>query len=286
MTSHLEITKNKAMRYIKQILLILALAISSLSQAQEIPERPKNQTLVNDFANVLTNSESNALEQKLLQFYANTGNQITLVTVKSLNGYDASSFAYEIGEKWQVGKKGFDNGIVILFKPKTLDSRGQVFIATGYGLEGAIPDATANEIIDNEMIPYFKQGQIYEGINQASSVLMGLAKGEFNYQQYAKQHSRSGKGGSFGFLIPLFIILIFSFIGRSRSRGHHTMGSSGSSLPFWMLLGMMGSGSRSHGGSFNDFSSGSGGFGGGSSFGDFGGFGGGSFGGGGAGGSW
>ena len=281
MTSHLEITKIKAMRYFKQLLLILAIALSGFSQAQEIPDRPKQQVLVNDFANVLSKSEGNALEKKLLDFYANTGNQITLVTVKSLNGSDASSFAYEIGEKWQVGKKGFDNGIVILFKPKTRASKGQVFIATGYGLEGAIPDATAKEIVSNEMIPYFKQGRIYDGINQASSVLMGLAKGEFNHQQYTKQRGSSRKGGSFGFLIPLFIILIFSFIGRSKSRGQRTMGSSGSSLPFWMLLGMMGSGSR--GNSFNDFSSGSGGFGGGSSFG---GFGGGSFGGGGAGGSW
>lgn len=286
MTSRLEITKMKTMRYFKHILLILALAISGVSQAQDIPPRPEPAVLVNDLANVLTTSEGNALEKKLLDFYANTGNQITLVTVKSLNGSDAASFAYEIGEKWQVGKKEFDNGIVILFKPKTRDSKGQVFIATGYGLEGAIPDATSKEIVSNEMIPYFKQGRIYEGINQASSVLMGLAKGEFNHQQYAKQRSGSSKGGAFGFLIPLFIILIFSFIGRSKSRGQHTMGSSRSSLPFWMLLGMMGSGSRSHGGSFNDFSSGSGGFGGGSSFGGFGGFGGGSFGGGGAGGSW
>ena len=273
------------MRYFKHLLLLLALAISSFSQAQDIPARPEPVALVNDLANVLTQQETTALESKLLNFYANTGNQITLVTVNSLNGSDASSFAYEIGEKWQVGKKGFDNGIVILFKPKTNESKGQVFIATGYGLEGAIPDATSKEIVSNEMIPYFKQGQIYEGINQATSVLMGLAKGEFNHQQYAKQLS-SSKSGTFGFLIPLFIILIFSFIGRSKSRGQRTMGSSRSSLPFWLLMGMMGSGSR-HGSSFNDFSSGSGGFGGGgSSFGDFGGFGGGSFGGGGAGGSW
>lgn len=274
------------MRYIKHILLILALAFSGFSQAQDIPARPEPAVLVNDFANVLSTAESNALEQKLVQFYAGTGNQITLVTVKSLNGADAASFAYEIGEKWQVGKKEFDNGIVILFKPKTGNSRGQVFIATGYGLEGAIPDATTKEIVSNEMIPYFKRGQIYEGIDKASSVLMGLAKGEFNHQQYSKQRSQSGGGGFLGFLIPLFIILIFSFLGRSRSRGHRTMGSSSSSLPFWMLLGMMGSGSRSHGSSFSDFSSGSGGFGGGGSFGGFGGFGGGSFGGGGAGGSW
>ncbi|MDE5423051.1 TPM domain-containing protein [Ancylomarina sp. DW003] len=276
------------MRYFKQLLLIFALALSSFSQAQDIPEPPdkKDRKLVNDFANVLSTAESNALEQKLVQFFFNTGNAISVFTVESLNGYDAASFAYEIGEKWQVGKKEFDNGIVILFKPKTGNSRGQVFIATGYGLEGAIPDATTKEIVSNEMIPYFKLGQIYEGIDKASSVLMGLAKGEFNHQQYSKQRSQSGGGGFLGFLIPLFIILIFSFLGRSRSRGHRTMGSSSSSLPFWMLLGMMGSGSRSHGSSFSDFSSGSGGFGGGGSFGGFGGFGGGSFGGGGAGGSW
>lgn len=274
------------MRYFKQLLLVLALAISSLTQAQEIPARPEPAVLVNDLAQVLTAAESNALEKKLFNFYASTGNQITLVTVKSLNGYDAASFAIEIGEKWKVGKKEFDNGVVILFKPKTRSGKGQVFIATGYGLESVIPDATSKEIVSNEMIPYFKKGQIFAGINQASDVLMGLAKGEFNHQQYSKQRSRSGKGNSLGFLIPLFIVLIFSFLGRSRSRGQRTMGSTGSSLPFWMLLGMMGSGSRSSGSSFSDFSSGSGGFGGGDSFSGFGGFGGGSFGGGGAGGSW
>ncbi len=243
--------------------------------AQDIPVRPQPPKLVNDLAGILSPSQTGNLERKLVAFNDTTSNQITIVLVKTLNGHDKAQFAYEIGETWGVGQGKFNNGIVILVKPKTASSRGQAFIATGYGLEGAIPDATASRIVNNEMIPYFKNNDYYTGLDNATTVLMELASGEYSYQAYDKRT----KGTPLGAILPFIIIFVVYFL-LMRNRGkYYSAGKSGSSLPFWTALWLgsaIGRGS-SGGGSWGNFSSGSGGFGG---------FGGGSFGGGGAGGSW
>lgn len=266
---------------LKRILFILALVVSLHSFAQDIPARPNPPQLVNDMANVLSTGEEEQLEMELEQFSRQTSNQIAIVTVSDLGGYPASEYAFRLGQEWGIGQKDKDNGIVVLFKPKTSDSKGQVFVAVGYGLEGVIPDAVANrDIVDNEMIPRFKQGDVYGGLAGGTQVIMSLAKGEFSAAEYHEKASRGG--GGFPFIIFIFIIffvIIPIFRGKRR---YYNSGVRGSSLPLWLLMGgMMGSG-RSHGGSFGNFSSGGGSFGGGG----FGGFGGGGFGGGGAGGSW
>ncbi|MCK5784664.1 MAG: TPM domain-containing protein, partial [Desulfobacterales bacterium] len=152
------------------------------------------------------------------------------------------------------------------------------FIAVGYGLEPAIPDAIAKRIVDNEMIPHFKSGNYYQGIDRATTVLMKFAAGEISAEGYKKKTETSG---IFAFLPFIIIIIIILMIRGSRGRSQ-TIGHSNTS--FWSAL-MLGSmmGNSSHSGSWGGFSGGSSGFGGG---GGFGGFGGGSFGGGGAGGSW
>lgn len=247
------------------------------SFSQSIPPKPNPTQLVNDFANILTIKERMALEKKLVRFNDATSNQITIVTVRSFDGYTPSTFAFEIGEKWQVGQKKFDNGIVIVVKPKLSSvDKGRAFIAVGYGLETAIPDAIAKRIVNNEMIPYFKRENYYQGINNATSVLMELSAGEISSDEYKKQTETSG---IFSFL-PFIIILIIIILIRSKRGQSHTIGSSSS---LWTAL-ILGSalGSSSHSGSWGSFSGGGSGFGGGG----FGGFGGGSFGGGGAGGSW
>ena len=245
---------------------------------QSIPDKPNPPRLVNDFANLLTPGEIVALEQKLVNFNDTTSNQITVVTVNSLVGYTPSMFAIEIGHEWKVGQKEFDNGIVLLVKPKLSgNDKGRAYIAVGYGLEPAIPDAIAKRIVDNEMIPFFKNGDYYGGINQATNVLMKLASGEISADGYGKQ---TGGSGIFSFLPIIIILIIIIMIRGSRSRSHGI--GSRSSLWTALLLGSM-LGNRSHSGSWGNFSGGSSGFGGG---GGFGGFGGGSFGGGGAGGSW
>ncbi len=263
----------------KKILFLLLFMFPFWTFAQDIPERPDPPRLVNDLANVLNENQKNQLEQELESYARQTSTQIVVVTVPDLGGYEASDYSFRLGEKWGVGQKGKDNGVVILFKPKIADSRGQVFVAVGYGLEGVIPDAVANrDIVDHEMIPRFKSGDIYGGLYNGVQVIMSLASGEFSAKQYHEKVSNKGNGSGFGVFIFLLIVIILSIF-----RGKRRYYSGGSSLPFWLLMGgMMGSG-RSRGGSWGDFSGGGGSFGGG---GGFGGFGGGSFGGGGAGGSW
>lgn len=240
----------------------------------QIPEKPTPPRLVNDLADVLAHDEEQRLENQLVHFARNTSTQIVVVTVNDLQGYDPSDFAFQIGEKWGVGQSQDNNGIVVLVKPKRGDDRGQVFVATGYGLEGVLPDAIVNrEIVDNEMIPYFRQNDYYKGLESGLNVIMDITRGEYTAEYYAENYA--GKTGS---IIPfLFFIILFFIIMPILSGRRRRFYSPGKSLPFWLALGMLSGSGRSHGGSFSNFSSGSGGFGG---------FGGGSFGGGGAGGSW
>jgi len=263
----------------KKIVIVLILLIASTATLlAQIPDRPTPPRLVNDFANVFSNDEVRKMENTLVQFARQTSTQIVVVTVPDLEGYDRADYAYQIGEKWGIGQKGKDNGLVVLLKPKVGNSRGEVFIATGYGLEAVLPDAIVNStIVNNEMIPRFKENNYYGGLVAGLSVIMDITRGEYTAENYQEKVSSGGGRSGFPFIIFLFIAL-FSIFGRSRSRRFY---SPGRSLPFWLAMGIM-SGSHRSSGSFGNFSSGSGSFGGGG----FGGFGGGSFGGGGAGGSW
>lgn len=273
------------MRLLKQCIIAAFILMSSVGIAQELPQRPNPPKLVNDLAGLLTDSQEKELEFKLRYFNDTTSNQILIITVNTLNGYEPAPYAYALGEKWGVGQKDFNNGIVLLVKPKTSNSdKGQAFIAIGYGLEPVIPDATSKKIVENEMIPNFKNEDYYGGIDQATDVLMKLASGEIS----AKGYNKGAQAPWFVGLLPFFaILIIFLLMSRSQKKSYG-MGSN-NSLWTALFLGSM-LGNRSHGGSWNNFSGGSSGFGGGggsSGFGGgFSGFGGGSFGGGGAGGSW
>lgn len=266
----------------KQILVLLLLTVFAVSVfAQDIPERPNPPRLVNDLANVLSDQEEQQLESDLDQFNDQTSTQICIVTLPSLNGYEISDLSFKIGEKWGVGQKGKNNGIMIVFKPKAQGEKGVVFIAVGYGLEGVIPDAIANRnVVDYAMLPHFRENDIYGGLSEGSKVLMSLASGEFTAADYQKKTSGKKEKGGGGFFLVILIIIVLVSIFRGGRGGHY---NSGGSLPFWLAMGMLSS--NRGGGSFGGFSGGSGGFGGGGG-GGFGGFGGGSFGGGGAGGSW
>ncbi len=263
------------------LLFVLSVSLPFRLAAQDFPEKPYPPRLVNDFAGMLKGEEINSLESKLVAFNDSTSTQIAIVTVSDLMGYEVADFAQRLAEKWGIGQKGLDNGILILVKPKTEGSMGQVSIAQGYGLEGAIPDLICARIIDNEILPAFREGDFYGGLDKASTVLMQLASGEFTADEYG--NSGSDAGAIAPFIIFLIFLIIFMLIRSSGGRNQKHLGNKG--LPLWLLLSMMNSGSNSHKGSWGGFSGGSGGrgFGGG---GGFGGFGGGSFGGGGASGSW
>jgi len=248
----------------------LFLTVSVLGQ---VPEKPHPPRLLNDYSGLLSPEEQQVLEYKLDTFSRSTTTQIVIVIVDDLGGYEPSQFAYELGEKWGVGKKGFNNGVVILVKPTGGAGEKKTFIATGYGLEAVIPDAIAKRIVEQEMIPMFKQNRFFDGLNSATDVIMSLAAKEFTPQEYVDATPAPKRSPGYFFLVVIVIWLIIRmFSVRSYA--------STNRIPFWTALWLLSSTSRSHGGGFGNFSSGGG------SFGGFGGFGGGSFGGGGAGGSW
>ena len=273
--------KNKVYSMIPAIFLLLV--NTWIVAAQDLPDRPNPPRLVNDYAGILSRSDAERLENKLVAFNDSTSTQIAVVIVPDLKGYDAGDYAQRLGDKWGVGQKGKNNGILIIVKPKTADSRGQAFISTGYGAEGAVPDLLAARIVDNDMIPSFRNGDYYGGLNKATSTLMSLIKGKYTADQYNRRHGNpnvhvSGSPGAFFIIFFIFIIIVI--FGRRGGGRHNRRISTG--LPFWLLMGMMG-GRGSRGGGW---SSGGGWGGGGGGGGGFGGFGGGGFGGGGAGGSW
>lgn len=263
-------------------LLIAALLLLTGTAVAQIPAKPQPPRLVNDLAAVLQADEADYIERVLVAFADSTSNQILLVTVNSLEGMDKSQFAYQIGQEWGVGQSKYNNGVVILIKPKTGNERGEAFIASGYGLEGALPDAICKRIVEQEMIPNFINNDYYGGIVAALNVIMPIAAGEYSSDEYARK-SGGSEDGLFGAVAVIFfiIIVIIASIARRGGGGNiHGGGRRGPGLMEMLILGSLlsGGGRGSSGGSFG----GGGGF----SGGGFGGFGGGGFGGGGAGGSW
>jgi uncharacterized protein len=248
----------------KKLIVLIFVFVSALSFSQ-VPERPSPQKLYNnlskEFPEFLSQSEANTIETELETFSNETSNQICVVVVDDFGGTDASDFATKIGNEWGVGTKDKNNGIVILIKPTTSDGGHQLFIAVGYGLEGAIPDLATKRIREEQMNPYLKSGENYQAISNAVQVLSQLAKGEIDVKNYAKENDSN----DWSKVIIIVIVVLFMLLRIFRGGGGRRTFSGGG------FIGGFG------GGGFGGGSSGGGGFGG---------FGGGSFGGGGSGGSW
>ena len=228
----------------------------------DIPERPN--CLVSDYANVLSATQRQEMEQRLRDLDDSTGNQIVVVTLADLEGYDIADYATQLGRAWGVGSEKNNNGVVIVVKIKTTFSKGQAFIAPGYGLEGVLPDATCKRIVENEMIPHFKQNDYCGGINAALDVIIPIVKGEYSYKDYDDDTVGIVL---FVLFLVVFVIVIVWASNRGGGTTYSSVGTATSGPVFWG--GSLGGSSWSGGSS-----------------GGFGGFGGGSFGGGGAGGSW
>ncbi|GAB3505163.1 hypothetical protein GCM10027341_36350 [Spirosoma knui] len=255
------------------LVLLLTAPLRLLAQVSSadsvIPNRPNPPRLVNDFVGILGSNERAQLEQKLRAYNDTTSTQITIVIVRTTEPYPIGDFAFQVGRKWGVGQKGKNNGLVLAWATQTR----KIFIATGYGLEGAIPDAIAKRIISNTIAPAFKQERYYEGLDAATTEIIQRARGE-----YKDDSSEDGSGGAgIGLLVIIFIVFIIVFaISRRNGGGGNNRNRGGGFFPpvFFPTSTYSGWGGSGGGGW-----SGGGGS-------DFGGFGGGSFGGGGAGGDY
>ncbi len=261
----------------KKLLLIFFLFCSQLVSAQKIFPKSNPPRAINDFGNMLESWQEEDLEKKVSNYNDSTSSAIVIITIPNLEGYGIEDVALKYLRDWGVGTKEKNNGVVILVS----NEDRKVWISTGYGMEGVLPDITCKQIVDDRMIPYFKEHDNYRAFDNAVDAIIQAAAGEYHAEPSAKKK----KGFSIKTIVVLFIIfwVIISIIGGGRGGGGSYMsrrGSRGMGGMGWFILGnMLGGGGRSGGGGW-----GGGGFGGGG--GGFGGFGGGSGGGGGAGGGW
>lgn len=260
----------------KLLILIPTLFLSLNIFAQDIlPERARG--MVNDYANMLSSSEVNRLEQKLRNYRDTTTNVIAIATIESLDGNAIQPLATETFSKWKMWEGDRYNGVLILISK----TDQEIWIEVGYGLEGAIPDVMANRIYENILRPNFRNGDVYGGLDRATDALIALAAGEFEGVPELQSNSNDG---SFPVEIVIFIIVIIFVLIRKGRGGNHGGGKrtlSAGEVLFWgSLLGggpRRGGGGSSFGGGFGSGGGGFGGFSGGGGFGS---------GGGGAGGGW
>ena len=260
------------LKNLKAFLLVASMAFQLPLFAQTFPEKPNH--LVSDYTQTLSETDLNQLESKLVAFNDSTTTQIAVVLIKSLEGYDIADYAVRLAEKWGIGGSKNNNGVLVL---ASIGDR-KVTIQTGYGVEGALPDAIARRIIEQEIKPNFKSGNYYAGLDQGTSAIISYTKGEYKADPAINKNKQPGISKGIIFII-IAIIIIALISRRGGGGGNQVIGRGGSSSPFWWML--LGSALGSRGGGGGGF-----GGGGGSSGGGFGGFGGGSFGGGGASGDW
>lgn len=249
-----------------------------VSAQYTIPKKPAILYPVYDEANLLTRQERDALNNKLIKFADSTSTEIEVIIIPSTKGEDVNFLATMFGEKWGIGKKDVDNGIVFLIAVED----HTMSIQQGRAVEKYLTASVAGQILDYIVTPHFKQGEWYEGINRGTSAIMEAVQGKF--KPLAEQDI-GGDGGAFKILIIAFVIfIILAVIFGNRGGGR---GGGGNYDDDDVIITRRGR--RNYPGGFFPFpgSFGGGGFGGGSSGGGFGGFGGGgSFGGGGASGGW
>lgn len=256
------------MRYLLPFLLFLWAPLSP-AWAQSIPEA---KGFVNDFSGALSQSEASQLNALLTQYAESSSNEIAVAIMELPSDASLEEFTLSIAEKWGVGGGSNDNGILIAVYPSARKMR----IEVGYGLEGAVPDSRANEIMNNFMKPAFRQNDYYTGLKDAATAIIAATNGEYENAPRSKYYTKtttSNQGGNGAQLVVIImIIILFSIMSRGGGGGKGGGRRSSGSLMPWIFLGGGG------------FGGGGGGFGGGG--GGFGGFGGGGFGGGGASGDW
>ncbi|MEO8113075.1 MAG: TPM domain-containing protein [Phenylobacterium sp.] len=269
-------TTLKGARGLGLALLILFAAVAPALAAA--PKFPALSGRVVDEAHVLSAATAQRLDGELADLETQTGHQLVVVTVPDLQGYEIEDFGYQLGRSWQIGRKGINDGAILLVAPK----ERKVRIEVGYGLEPVLTDALSNVILQQKVLPQFRAGRMEQGVVDGTEALVQqLALPEEDAKAKVAQAAEAPKARSSGGGFPLVFIIVIvfwvliailrGFGGRGRRRG-----GGGSGL-WWLLPLLLSSSSRGGGGGW-----GGGGGGGGGGFSG----GGGSFGGGGSSGSW
>lgn len=260
------------MNFPKTFGILLVCLFSQIGFSQfTIPDKPTIQTSVYDYAKLLSDSDKDQLEEKLVRYSDSTSTQIVVVTIDNIKGEDIGILAPKWAQQWGVGQAKEDNGVFILVSKED----HKIWISPGYGVEDKLIAGTTSEIVRNIIIPEFKAGSYYNGLDKGADAIFDVLRGKY---KGTRKHNNTN--GSLPLLIFLVIFIVVLII-LSKNKGNGTgSGIGGPNLLDILILSSLGrsSGGGFGGGGFGGSSGGSGGFGGG--------FGGGGFSGGGAGGSW
>lgn len=155
----------------RPLLLALLLLLPLRASAAELPAL---QGRVNDYANLLSPGQKQNIETKLAQFEQQTGNQVAVLTIGSLDGEDIADYANRVGRAWALGQKGKDDGALLLVAQQDRKMR----IEVGYGLEGVLPDLRTSIIQNEVIIPYFKRGDFGGGIEAGVDAILSTIQGK------------------------------------------------------------------------------------------------------------
>ena len=250
-------------------------SITFSAQGYQIPEKPKFQTSVYDYTRLLSSSQKTSLESKLVRYSDTTSTQIVVAIIASTEGENINYLAANWGEKWGIGDAKKDNGVLMLLAKNDK----KIAIQNGKGVEYLLTDFQSKRIIERVILPEFKKGNFYGGLDKGADYIFRTLQGEFKGTR--KQDAQSFDPGIIIFVIMIIIFFMIISRGNKNNRGgggRYRKRNLAVDILQTIILSNAGRGGGSFGGSSGGGSFGGGGFGGG--------FGGGSFGGGGASGGW
>ena len=254
------------------LLAVVWLAAVAPALARVGPTFPPLNGRVIDRGDLISDARETALAAKLAALESETTDQVVVVTVPDLQGYEIEEYGYQLGRAWGIGQAGKNNGVLLIVAPR----ERKVRIEVGYGLEPVLTDALSALIIQNEILPSFREGYFERGIEQGVDAIdrqLRLDPAEAQARAAAAERPRSKAPIGVGLVIAVIIVLmILAMIGGAGGRGRRRPGGGIGPILIWAAAEAL----RSRGGGGGGFGGGGGGFGGG----------GGSFGGGGASGGW
>ncbi len=219
---------------VRPLLIVAGLILLAAQISAQTLEIPKLAARVTDLAGVLTPEQVAALEDKLRQFEASDSTQIAVLIIPSLEGEVLEDYSVRVAEAWRLGQKGRDNGALLVIAMK----ERQVRIEVGYGLEGTLTDARSRSIIENEIIPNFRQQQFYQGIDSGVTAIMQTVRGE--YQPTPRSSAESRRTGDTGNRFQLLVFLLAPLLWVLGSTGKWGGGILGGGAGLFLIYSLFG----------------------------------------------
>jgi uncharacterized protein len=215
--------------------LLLALLLPLAAAAADIPPLKAR---VTDLTATLNAQQGQALEQTLAEFEARKGAQIAVLLVPTTQPETVEQYAVRVQESWKLGRKGVDDGVLLV----VAKNDRKLHIEVGYGLEGILPDAIGKRIIEDDIVPRFKEGDFYGGIRAGVDRVMRVVEGEKLPPPIARTHPAAEGFDLGGWLVPLFFLVLIggtvlrAIFGRTLGSG---IVAAVAGIAGWALIGSL-----------------------------------------------